>query len=120
MAFCPNCGAQISDKAVFCVKCGVGVTPKSAQAAVANDDAAIRLLIPIGRSGWALAAGYLGLLSLIPFLGVFAILIGIIAVFDIKKHPDKHGLGRAWFGIVMGILTVIAYTIGFFYSCTAL
>lgn len=116
MAFCPNCGAQISDKAVVCVKCGVGVQPKNAQAISANEDAALRLLIPIGRSGWAIAAGYLGLLSLLPCFGVFAILIGIVAVLDIKKHPDKHGLGRAWFGIVMGVLTIVAYAIGFCYA----
>ena len=113
MAFCPNCGAQISDKAVFCVKCGVGIPQRNVQIVSASEDAAMRLLIPIGRSGWAIAAGYLGLFSLIPCFGVFAILIGIIAVLDIKKHPDKHGLGRAWFGIAMGALTTIVYTIGF-------
>ena len=30
MAFCHNCGAQINDKAVVCVKCGVAVVPMSA------------------------------------------------------------------------------------------
>ena len=24
--FCPNCGAEVSEKAVVCVKCGVGLT----------------------------------------------------------------------------------------------
>ena len=113
MAFCTNCGAQISDKAVFCVKCGVGIQPKNPRAVSTDEYATMSLLIPIGRSGWAIAAGYLGLLSLIPYVGVFAVLIGIVAVLDIKKHPDKHGLGRAWFGIAMGVLTIIAYTVGF-------
>jgi hypothetical protein len=27
--FCPNCGAEVSDKAVVCVKCGVALTPQS-------------------------------------------------------------------------------------------
>jgi hypothetical protein len=31
-------------------------------------------------------------------------LFGIIAVIDIKNHPEKHGMGRAIFGIVMGTL----------------
>ena len=30
-----------------------------------GDDAAMRMLLPVGRSGWAIAAGYLGLFSLI-------------------------------------------------------
>ena len=101
MAFCKNCGAKIDDNAVVCVKCGVPVQPKI----VLNDDnAAIRMLIPIGRSGWAIAAGYAGLLSFIPGVGILAILFGILGLRDVKAHPDKHGAGRAWTGIVLGIL----------------
>ena len=110
MAFCPNCGAQVSDKAVVCVKCGVAIPQKSAPEPLSND-AALRFIIPIGRSGWALAAGYLGLFSLLPFFGVLAVIIGIVAVYDIKTHPDKHGLGRAWFGIIMGVVTTALYAL---------
>ena len=67
------------------------------------------MLVPIGRSGWAIAAGYLGLLSLLPFVGVLAVVIGVIAVRDLRKHPDKHGAGRAWFGIIAGGLSVLIY-----------
>jgi len=77
----------------------------------AGDDPMMRMLLPVGRSGWAIAAGYLGLLS---FLGIFApvaLIIGIVAVRDIKKHPEKHGMGRAWFGIVMGALGTIAIAV---------
>lgn len=106
--FCPNCGAQISDQAVVCVKCGREI-PKSAVPAPADDDAVLRMLVPVGRSGWAIAAGYLGLLSLIPFVGVLAIALGIVAVCDLRKHPDKHGAGRAWFGIIAGGLSMLMY-----------
>ena len=34
----------------------------------------------------------------------FALITGILAVLDIKKNPEKHGMGRAIFGIVMGTL----------------
>ena len=77
-----------------------------------GDDPAMRWLLPVGRSGWAIAAGYLGLLS---FLGIFApvaLIVGIVAVRDIQQHPEKHGLGRAWFGIVMGALGSIALVVG--------
>jgi hypothetical protein len=30
------------------------------------------------------------------------LIFGILALNDIKKHPDKMGKGRAWFGIIMG------------------
>jgi len=69
-----------------------------------GDDAAMRLLLPVGRSGWAIAAGYLGLFSLLGIFAPFALLTGILALFDIRRNPKKHGLGRAWFGIVMGTL----------------
>lgn len=107
--FCSNCGTQIDDRAVVCAKCGCAVG-KTAIAS-ADDDAALRLIVPIGRSGWSIAAGYLGLLSLIFPLGVFAFVFGIIAIRDLRKHPDKHGAGRAWFGIVAGGFSVLIYGI---------
>ncbi|MGN0847561.1 MAG: DUF4190 domain-containing protein [Kiritimatiellia bacterium] len=105
--FCPNCGAQISDKAVVCVKCGMGIPQKKIPAASASGDSELlRCLIPVGRSVWAIIAGYLGLLSFIPGVGVLAIAFGIMAIHDIKQHPDKHGLGRAWCGIILGALSI--------------
>ena len=42
-----------------------------------SENARMRALLPIGRSGFAIAAGYLGLFSLIPFVGVLAIAFGL-------------------------------------------
>jgi hypothetical protein len=67
-------------------------------------DPVMRALLPVGRSGWAIAAGYLGLFSFLVVPAPLALLTGLLAVRDIKKHPEKHGLGRAGFGIVIGIL----------------
>jgi hypothetical protein len=72
-----------------------------------DDDPVMRMLLPVGRSGWAIAAGYLGLLSLLGVFAPFALITGILAVRDIRQHPEKHGLGRAWFGIIMGALLSI-------------
>lgn len=66
------------------------------------DDAAIRMLIPIGLSWWAIISGYLGLISILAIPGPFAVLTGILAIRDIRRNPKKHGMGRAIFGIVMG------------------
>jgi hypothetical protein len=65
------------------------------------------MLLPIGRSGWAIASGYLGLFSVLFVPAPFALLTGILAVVDIRKHSEKHGMGRAVFGIVMGALGTI-------------
>ena len=110
--FCTKCGAQIDDKAVICVKCGCAVANASPSTS-AGDNAALRLLVPIGRSGWAIAAGYIGLLSFIPFVGFLALALGIVAVRDLHKHPDKYGAGRAWFGIIAGGLSSLVYLMMF-------
>ena len=75
----------------------------------------MRLIIPIGLSGWAIVAGYLGLFAVLLVPAPFALLTGILAIRDIKRHPDKHGMGRAIFGIVMGglgTLGLLAMIIG--------
>ena len=111
--FCSECGNQLNDKAVVCPRCGVPVAGKTIVVAGPSDDAALRMLLPIGRSGLSIIAGYLGLLSLLPFIGIFALIIGIFAILDIRKHPEKHGLGRAWFGVIMGGASSLIYLIVF-------
>jgi hypothetical protein len=73
-----------------------------------GQNAGMRLLIPVGRSAWAIAAGYLGLFSLLIFPAPIAIAVSIIAIRDIRRHPDRHGMGRAIFGLVMGTLGSLA------------
>lgn len=68
----------------------------------------MRMLIPVGRSGWAIAAGYAGLFSFI-FIGApFALVFGILGVRENRRSRltanPKHGMGRAIFGIIMGAL----------------
>jgi hypothetical protein len=77
-----------------------------------GQNAGIRLLLPVGRSGLAIAAGYLGLFAVLVFPAPLALAFGIFAVWDIRKSrrspKPKHGMGRAIFGIVMGgIFTLI-------------
>ncbi len=82
-----------------------------AKGSALGDDAGLRLLLPVGRSGWAIAAGYLGLFSLIVIPAPLALLISVVAIRDIRKsksseHP-KHGMGRAIFGLIMGVLGTV-------------
>jgi hypothetical protein len=99
--FCPGCGVQLDPGANAC-SCGWCSLPNL------GDNAAIRMLLPVGRSLWAIAAGYLGLLSLVILPAPLALLFGIVAILDIRKHPERHGMGRAIFGIVMGSLGTLA------------
>jgi hypothetical protein len=67
-----------------------------------GEDAGMRMLLPVGRSGWAIAAGYLGLISVLCLPSPLALIAGILAIRDMRRNPKLHGMGRAIFGIVMG------------------
>lgn len=69
-----------------------------------GDDAGIRWLLPVGRSPWAIAAGYLGLFCVLLVFGPFALVAGLLGLRQIKNNPRMHGKGRAVFGIVAGAL----------------
>jgi len=119
---CPHCGRQTLVPEQYigqsgpCVGCGRTVTvyvpgmppPRGPAYEPIGENAVIRMLIPVGRSGWAIAAGYAGLFAMLFFPAPIALVLGIIAIRDIKKHPKRHGMGRAVFGLVMGILFTIA------------
>ncbi len=81
-----------------------------------GDSAGVRMLLPVGRSGYAIAAGYLALFSVLIVPAPLALLFGILAVFDIRKSRTqihkKHGMGRAIFGIVMGALGSAVLVLG--------
>ena len=100
--YCPNCGTQMADGAMACTQCGWRETPVYTQSI--DDDPTMRMLLPVGRSGLAIAAGYFGLFSVIFFPAPIALLLGFLALRDIKKNPEKGGTGRAIFGLVMGII----------------
>ena len=58
--------------------------------------------------GWAIASGYLGLISVLLIPAPFAVLTGILAIMEMNRNPKKHGMGRAIFGLIMGALFTIA------------
>jgi len=73
-----------------------------------GDDPAMRWVLPVGQSTWALFAGYLGLFALgCPLFGPFALLCGIMAIVEMKKNPRVSGWGRAITGIVLGAASTV-------------
>ena len=73
----------------------------------------LKWLVPVGRSGLAIATGYLGLFSLIPFVGYLTILIAILAILDLRQHREKSGWGRVIFGLLIAVPTSAIYSFMF-------
>jgi hypothetical protein len=66
------------------------------------------VFVPAGWSGWAVASGYLALLSILGYPAIASVIVSLIALFDLRRHPEKRGQRRAWFGLVMGALGTVA------------
>jgi hypothetical protein len=82
-----------------------GIASQHMQSPDIANDPAMRWVLPVGQSVWAIASGYLGLLSLaLCFLGPFAVITGIVAIAEMRKNPRLSGWGRAIIGIVLGAL----------------
>ena len=112
MKECPYCRESIRLAATKCRYCGEDLdeTRRRKRSSPSTTD---RMLLPVGRPFSAIAAGYCGLIGIMPLLGLpFAIggvCFGFYALQVIKKDPELSGSGRAWFGIVMGgLMTLVS------------
>lgn len=72
------------------------------QAPVSPQDDPLKHILPIGRSALAVTAGYVALFAVLVIPAPIALLLGILALHDINKHPEKLGKGRAWLAIILG------------------
>lgn len=81
-----------------------------------GDDAGVRMLIPVGRDPLAIVAGYLGLFSLIVFPAPLALIVSILSILRIRKSKNSpkplHGMGRAIFGLIMGVIGTVILSYG--------
>jgi len=111
--YCSRCGTANDDNNFRCTNCDEVIQAVAVATPRIGDDAGMRMILPVGRSGWAIAAGYFGLLSLVIVPAPIAVILGIVAVIDIKKNPHRHGMGRAIFAIVMGSLFSIPFVLIF-------
>ncbi len=82
-----------------------------------GQNAGMRMLLPVGRSGWAIASGYCGLLSILPLVGclfgIAAVITGLLAISDMRRNPHRHGMGRAIFGLVAGAIFTLVWGLAF-------
>jgi hypothetical protein len=88
----------------------IDAPPTVAGPVVPPDDGAISTLIPY-KNGPALAAYYLGVVALIPFLGLlaapFAIGFGIVGIRAYYRDPRRKGIVHAWTGIALGLVSFV-------------
>ena len=73
-----------------------------------HDSAGMRWLLPVGRSGLAIAAGYAGLFALVVLPAPLALVLGLLAALDLRRHPSKLGWGRTIFAMITGLLGTLA------------
>ena len=110
---CPFCAEEISDNALRCDVCAEDLTGPAPASEPQNWDIGERILLPVGRSGLAIAAGYCGLFALIPCFAPIALIVSIMAAVQLKKNPELYGWGRTVFGLVTGgVFTIVLIVMG--------
>jgi hypothetical protein len=99
--YCSRCGTPNNEVELICVGCGLPLSAVPPPPPPLEDEPGMRWVLPVGRSGLAIAAGYVGLIGIfIPLFGPVAIVLGILAVRDMKRNPEKHGMGRVIFAFI--------------------
>lgn len=83
--------------------------PHRQYAAPNPKDDPMRFVIPVNPSGLALAAGYLGIFAMTGVVAPIAIIFGYLGIRDCQNNPTKTGIGRAWFGLVAGVIFTLVY-----------
>ena len=86
--------------------------PEALAAAKRAENKALGLVIPINHDGFAIAASYIALFSLVvPLLGLVAAGLGWLALKRIAKDEDKGGAFRAYFAVGLGAISSIGWSI---------
>lgn len=67
----------------------------------------VHWLVPLGRPWQSIVAGYLALFALVIWpLGPLAVGFGVAGL-RVAAHRHGHGRGRAWFAVVVGVLSTL-------------
>ena len=106
--FCNNCGAPNPDENAFCNKCGNRLVPQQSMPQQSQVTAA-----PTRKTnGLAIAALVLGIASFLPpfaICSIPAIILGVIALNQLKKEPAVEGKGMAMAGLICGSIVLFLW-----------
>lgn len=115
MPTCPYCAEDVPVSTETCPYCRSSVRERPrARSQSDGDDPGMRLQFPVRRSGWAIAAGSLGLLSPLFFIAPVALIVSFVAIHDLRKNPELRGMVWAIFGLIMGGLFTFSLVSGLF------
>lgn len=111
--YCPKCGTQNDDNNFRCISCREVLHPEAA-IVVPEIDSTLGGLIPT-RNPSALASYYLGIFSILPFIGIplgaAALLTGIKGLRIAEDNPEARGKIHAWVGILVGGFFGLGYLV---------
>ena len=106
--YCNNCGAPNPDESAFCNKCGNRLVPQQSMPQQSQVTAA-----PTRKTnGLAIAALVLGIASFLPpfaICSIPAIILGVIALNQLKKEPAVEGKGMAMAGLICGSIVLFLW-----------
>ena len=104
--YCQKCGQKAEDGQTNCAKCGSILIPADNTAS----SSIVESIIPTKNPN-ALYSYYLGVFSLIPFIGLFlgvaALVTGFKGIKYSKENPGIAGIGHAYAGIILGVLGLL-------------
>ena len=105
--YCPKCGTQSPDTAIYCGKCGQSLNQPTAAYNSTNYQTSTPIPTAaqgtrLRTSGLAIAALVLGILG----ISLLAIIFGAIAINQTGKDPNLSGRGMAIAGLVLGIVWI--------------
>jgi len=112
---CPFCGKRIQSSSLKCMFCGEflsHVAGWSGGGAEAPPEVATsrkrRGLVPEGYSGWAVVLACLGVLALVPavglLFGLFALAAAPVAFRRLNRDPNLHGKNWAVAGLILAAI----------------
>lgn len=103
MPTCPRCSASVQDGVAFCSSCGASLASPAAASQASTYPPAAPYSGFQETSGKAIGSLICGLLFFIPFCFIVAIVLGHLALSDIKKSAGRlKGQGLAITGLVFG------------------
>ena len=106
---CPKCRTPNDDNNFKCRNCQEILHPPAPRVVTTADDT-LGGMIP-SKNGAALGAYYLGIFSVLPFLGIplgiAALILGVKGLRKAREHPEVKGKIHAWVGIIGGVFGLL-------------